>query len=289
MKVTATSRTGSRLRAGAIGLARAETVRDDSRTVRDARLRHREEGARRHGRRTALGSPSGQGRRAELHTGKVHPGRASPVCTAPSVCPPGQKYSARMTRSEEAVCCRHGGFRGSADLTFNRGLRPDPEAVATDADAASWLFLCGDDFAAVERGMSNARVQAAVAETAWIVSDPPKVLDIDLARQLIAALDRLPRPTLVACRTRPGSSALVYLYSGLKAGAQTDDVRARANADDAPLARSDEITAWGRSRSQRTCLTPGMRSFACASVLPSRAVYGAAIPRYGVLTVPPRT
>ena len=167
----------------------------------------------------------------------------------------------------------------SADLTFNRGL----------IDAASCLLLCSDDFAAVERGMTNARVQAAVAETAWIVSDPPKVLDIDLARQLIAALDRLPRPTLVACRTRPGSSALVYLSSGLKAGAQTDDVRARANADDAPLARSDEITAWGRSRSQRTCLMPGKRSFACASVLPSRAVYGAAIPRYGVLTVPPRT
>ena len=232
-------------------------------TVRDVRVRHREDGARRRGRWTASGSPSGQRRRAELHTGKVYPGRASPVCDAPSVCPPGQKCSARMTRSEEAVCCRHAGFREFWRPHVQPGLIPDPEAFATDADAAPWLFLCGDDFAAVEGGMSNASVQAA--------------------------LDRLPRPTLDACRTRPRSSALVHLYSGLKAGAQADDVRARAKADDAPFARSDEIKAWGRSGSQRTCLMSGKRSFACASVFPFRAVYGAAIPRYDVLTLPPRT
>jgi hypothetical protein len=104
-----------------------------------------------------------------------------------------------------------------------------------------------------------------------------------------AALDRWPRQTLVACRTRPRSSVLVHLSAGTAAAAQADDVWARAKADDAPFARSDEIEAWGRSRSQRTCLMPGERSFACASVIPSRAVYGAAIPRYDVLTLPPRT
>src|SRR6266851_53703 len=92
------------------------------------------------------------------------------------------------------------------DLTFNRGLIADPATFARDANAASWLFLCGEGFASVEGGMSYASVQAAVAESANIVSDPPQVLDMDLARRHIAALDRLPRPTLVTCRTGPRSS-----------------------------------------------------------------------------------
>ena len=135
-------------------------------------------------------------------------------------------------------------FEGPTDLTFNRGSISDPAAFARDASAASWLFLCGEEFAAMDGGMSYASVQAAVAESANIVSDPPRVLDMDLARQHIAALDQLPRPTLVTCRSGPRSSALVYLYAGLRAGASADDVLACAEADDAPFARSDELRAW---------------------------------------------
>jgi hypothetical protein len=135
-------------------------------------------------------------------------------------------------------------FESPADISFNRGLIADPETFARDADAASWLYLCGEDFAAMEGGMSYANVQAAVGESANIVSDPPKVLDMDLARQHVAALDELPRPTLVTCRTGPRSSALVYLYSGLKAGATAEEVLARAEADQAPFAGSDELRAW---------------------------------------------
>jgi hypothetical protein len=135
-------------------------------------------------------------------------------------------------------------FESPAGLTFNRGLIADPEAFARDADAASWLFLCGDEFAAVEGGMSYASVQAAVGESARVVSDPPTPLDMDLARRQITALEQLPRPTLVTCRTGPRSSALVYLYAGLQAGAAAPDVLARAEADRAPFARSDELKAW---------------------------------------------
>ena len=135
-------------------------------------------------------------------------------------------------------------FRGPTDLTFNRGLISDPAAFARDANAASWLFLCGEEFAAIDGGMSYASVQAAVPVSANIVSDPPRELDMNIARQHIAALDRLPRPTLVTCRTGPRSSALVYLYAGLRAGATADEVLARAEADDAPFARSDELRAW---------------------------------------------
>jgi hypothetical protein len=129
-------------------------------------------------------------------------------------------------------------------MTFNRGLIADPEAFARDADAASWLFLCGEEFATMDGGMSYADVQAAVGESANIVSDPPRVLDMDLARQHVAALDQLPRPTLVTCRTGPRSSALVYLYAGLRAGATVDAVIARAEEDEAPFAGSDELKAW---------------------------------------------
>jgi protein tyrosine phosphatase (PTP) superfamily phosphohydrolase (DUF442 family) len=129
-------------------------------------------------------------------------------------------------------------------MKFNRGLITDPEAFARDADAASWLFLCGEDFAAMESGMSYATVQAAVPASANIVSDPPQVLDMDLARRQLAALEKLPRPTLVTCRTGPRSSALVYLYAGLRAGATPEEMLSRAEADGAPFAGSEDLKAW---------------------------------------------
>jgi protein tyrosine phosphatase (PTP) superfamily phosphohydrolase (DUF442 family) len=67
---------------------------------------------------------------------------------------------------------------------------------------------------------------------------------MDVARRGVAALDKLPRPTLVTCRTGPRSSALVYLYSGLRSGASADEVLARAKADDAPFAHVEPLKAW---------------------------------------------
>ena len=134
-------------------------------------------------------------------------------------------------------------FEVPADLTFNRGPIADPEAFARDAGAASWLFLCGEQFAAMEGGMSYAQVQAAVPDSENIVSDPPQVFDVDRVRELIAAIDRLPRPTLVTCRAGPRSSAAVYLYAGLRAGASADEVLARADADGAPFAGVDDLRA----------------------------------------------
>jgi hypothetical protein len=135
-------------------------------------------------------------------------------------------------------------FERPGDLIHNRGLIADPEAFARDAGAASWLYLCGEEFASMEGGMSYASVEAAVGESENIVSDPPRELDMDLARQHMAALDRLPRPTLVTCRTGPRSSAVIYLYAGLEAGASADEVLERAEADGAPFAASDELKAW---------------------------------------------
>jgi hypothetical protein len=135
-------------------------------------------------------------------------------------------------------------FESPTDLSFNRGLIEDPEAFARHAGAASWLYLCGEEFASMEGGMSYADVEAAVPESANVVSDPPRVMDMDLARRQVEALELLPRPTLVTCRTGPRSSALVYLYAGLEAGAGSDEVLARARADGAPFAGSDELEAW---------------------------------------------
>lgn len=126
----------------------------------------------------------------------------------------------------------------------NRGLIEDPEAFARERGAASWLYLCGEEFASVEGGMSYADVQRAVPESANVVSDPPVAMTLDLARAQIEALDSLPRPTLVTCRTGPRSSALIYLYTGLREGASAEAVLARADADGAPFTRSDELRAW---------------------------------------------
>ena len=136
------------------------------------------------------------------------------------------------------------GFETPTDLTHNRGLIADPEAFARERDAASWLYLCGEEFASMEGGMSYADVERSVPASANVVSDPPTPLDLDLARRQIEALDGLPRPTLVTCRTGPRSSALIYLYAGLRAGAPAEDVLARAEADEAPFVQSEELRAW---------------------------------------------
>jgi hypothetical protein len=135
-------------------------------------------------------------------------------------------------------------FESPTDLKHNRGLIADPVSFAQEADAASWLFLCGDEFAEMEGGMSFADVQAAVPQSANVVSDPPRVLDMDLARRQISALDKLPRPTLVTCRTGPRSSALIYLYAGLRSGAVAEEVLACAEADDAPFTHAEDLKAW---------------------------------------------
>ena len=135
-------------------------------------------------------------------------------------------------------------FETPTGLTHNRGLIADPAAFARDASAASWLYLCGEEFASMEGGMSYDDVRRAVPASANVVSDPPTPLDLDLARKQLEALESLPRPTLVTCRTGPRSAALIYLYAGLQAGASADEVLARAEADDAPFVRSDEIRAW---------------------------------------------
>ena len=136
------------------------------------------------------------------------------------------------------------GFATPPGLMNNRGLIADPEAFAREKGAASWLYLCGEEFASVEGGMSYADVERAVPVSANVVSDPPAPLDLALARKQIEALDGLPRPTLVTCRTGPRSSALIYLYAGLQAGASVEDVLARAEADDAVFVKSDELRTW---------------------------------------------
>jgi protein tyrosine phosphatase (PTP) superfamily phosphohydrolase (DUF442 family) len=67
---------------------------------------------------------------------------------------------------------------------------------------------------------------------------------MDVARRGVAALDELPRPTLVTCRTGPRSSALVYLYAGLRSGASADELLARAEADGAPFVQAEPLRAW---------------------------------------------
>jgi hypothetical protein len=135
-------------------------------------------------------------------------------------------------------------FETPTDLMHNRGLISDPDAFAEEKGAESWLFLCGEEFASMDGGMSYADVEHAVPVSANVVSDPPTPLDLDLARRQIEALEALPRPTLVTCRTGPRSSALIYLYAGLRAGPPAEDVLARAEADGAPFVQSEELRAW---------------------------------------------
>lgn len=131
-----------------------------------------------------------------------------------------------------------------SDLIHNRGLIADPAAFAKESGAASWLYLCGEEFASMDGGMSYADVQSAVPTSENLIADPPQPFDMDVARRGVAALDALPRPTLVTCRTGPRSSALVYLYAGVQEKASADEVLARAEADGAPFVEMDPLRAW---------------------------------------------
>jgi hypothetical protein len=114
----------------------------------------------------------------------------------------------------------------------------------------SWLFIVGDEFASMPQGMSYEQVQHAVEHSARVVSDPPRVLDLNLARQHVAALDALPRPTLVSCRSGPRASAVAYMYAGLKAGAAPAEVLRAAELDDAPFCAFEDYKDWVRSSMQ---------------------------------------
>ena len=57
----------------------------------------------------------------------------------------------------------------------------------------------------------------------------------------------------MTCRTGPRSSALIYLYAGLQAGAPAEDVFARAEADDAAFLKSDELRRPGSPTVSSSC------------------------------------
>ena len=132
-------------------------------------------------------------------------------------------------------------------LHFNKGLIQDPVTYFKDAECKSWLYLVGEEFAKMDGGMSYDQVQEATPVSINVISDPPRVLNLDLAKQHIEALDALPRPTLISCRTGPRASAVAYMYSGLKLGAEPDEVLAIAEKDQAPFIKFDEIKDWVRS------------------------------------------
>jgi hypothetical protein len=135
-------------------------------------------------------------------------------------------------------------FRLPEDLAFNTSKIADPTAFACERNAASWLYLNGEEFDSMEGGMSYAQVQDAVPRSANVITDPPRVLDLELARQHIAALDELPRPTLITCRAGPRASAVRYIYAGLRAGAEPAEVIAAAEAAGAPFCAFPDYKDW---------------------------------------------
>ncbi len=131
-----------------------------------------------------------------------------------------------------------------AELIYNRGKVLDPKAYASEVGCASWLCLTGEEFAALEDGLSFADVQEAVPHSVNVASDPPRTLDLELARRHVTALDELPRPTLITCRMGPRASAAAYMYAGLTAGADPQDVLAAADKDEAPFCGVEEYRKW---------------------------------------------
>jgi len=138
-------------------------------------------------------------------------------------------------------------FELPEDLNYNRGLIQHPSTYLNEVGCISWLYLVGEEFSKMDGGMSYEQVQAATPYSVNVISDPPKVLNLDLARQHVEALDSLPRPTLISCRTGPRASAVAYMYSGVKSGAEPDEVLATAEKNQAPFIQFEEYKEWVRS------------------------------------------
>src|SRR5262245_58333224 len=138
-------------------------------------------------------------------------------------------------------------FKLPKDLKYNNGFIKNPMAYLKDRECLSWLYLVGEEFSKMENGMSYEEVQEATPYSVNVISDPPLTLDLDLATQHVTALDSLPRPTLISCRTGPRASAVAYMYSGLKLGADPDEVIAAAEKDNAPFTKVEEYKNWVRS------------------------------------------
>lgn len=138
-------------------------------------------------------------------------------------------------------------FELPEDLKFNNGFVTNPSEYLKDSGCKSWLYLIGEEFSEMENGMSYQQVQEATPYSANVISDPPRVLDLELAHQHVDALDSLPRPTLISCRTGPRASAVAYMYSGLKLNVQPDEVIAAAEKANAPFTKFDDYKEWVRS------------------------------------------
>lgn len=138
-------------------------------------------------------------------------------------------------------------FRLPSDLTFNRAHILDPTAYAKETGCASWLYLVGEEFGSMPNGMTYAQVEDAVPQSACVISDPPRVLNLELARQHVAALDTLARPTLISCRSGPRASAVAYMYAGLKQNATYEEVLAAAEHDSAPFCAFEDYKEWVRT------------------------------------------
>ena len=143
------------------------------------------------------------------------------------------------------------------DLRFNRGLIQDPTNYIKDIECKSWLFLIGEEFAKMDGGMSYEQVKEATPYSENVISDPPRVLNLELAKQHVEALDSLPRPTLISCRTGPRASAVAYMYSGLKLGAEPDEVIATAEKDQAPFVQFEDYKKWVRDSMESLRTEPG--------------------------------
>jgi hypothetical protein len=80
-------------------------------------------------------------------------------------------------------------FELPEDLSYNNGPIKDPGTYLKERRCKSWLCLVGEEFAKMENGMSFQQVQAATPYCINIVSDPPKILNLDLTQQHAKPLD----------------------------------------------------------------------------------------------------
>jgi hypothetical protein len=138
-------------------------------------------------------------------------------------------------------------FKLPEDLKYNNGFIKNPTDYLKDRGCMSWLYLVGQEFSNMENGMSYEQVQEATPYSVNVISDPPLTLNLELASQHVDALDSLPRPTLISCRTGPRASAVAYMYSGLKLGAEPDEVIAAAEKENVPFTKVEEYKNWVRS------------------------------------------
>lgn len=145
-------------------------------------------------------------------------------------------------------------FEVSAEFGIDGGIDSDALAFLA-AKYAGALYLSSDSptdlgansgFEAVQASFPAGAIKVAldVSRDAYKVDGDSTLAAAQEYKAFAAALDSLPRPTVIICKTARRASAVVAAYEGVKGRNSVDEVLSRASAQDLKFLGHEGLKKW---------------------------------------------